>query len=101
MISSGTPAEITDASGLQEISFESDSAVPAALLQSLPGVRDVRIDRHRTVVRGDDETAQSLIGALAANGITIRHLRITAPSLDDAFLRLTRDDLTTHDKDRS
>ncbi|HHW83372.1 MAG TPA: ABC transporter ATP-binding protein, partial [Actinomycetales bacterium] len=66
-----------------------DDATHLAFLSSLPGVAQVRTERGRVVVTGDADSPQAVITALASRGITVRGLRVTSPSLDDAYLALT------------
>lgn len=91
VVASGTPAEIAGATGGQETSFEADPAIDPDALRGLPCVSEVRVDRGRVVVRGDASSPQVVLGALAAQGVVIRRLRVTAPSLDDAYLTLTHE----------
>jgi len=88
-LATGTPAEIAGATGRQETSFSADDATHLAFLSSLPGVAQVRTERGRVVVTGDADSPQAVITALASRGITVRGLRVTSPSLDDAYLALT------------
>lgn len=90
-IAEGTPDDVAGSTGRQEISFETDEEVPAEALRSLPGVGAVTVERGRIVIQGDDDAPQRVIAALADARVTTRHLRITAPSLDEAFLSLTQE----------
>ena len=89
IVASGTPDAIATATGGQETSFAADDAIDPDTLRSLPGVASVDLDRGRVVVRGDADSPQAVLAALASNGVTARQLRVTAPSLDDAYLSLT------------
>lgn len=91
IVASGTPDEVATATGGQETSFALDPGLDVDALRTLPGVATVGIDRGRVVVRGDAESPQVVLGALAERGIVARQLRVTAPSLDDAYLALTRE----------
>lgn len=89
IVASGTPDAIATATGGQETSFAADDAIDPDTLRRLPGVTSVDLDRGRVVVRGDADSPQAVLAALASNGVTARQLRVTAPSLDDAYLSLT------------
>ena len=89
IVASGTPDAIATATGGQETSFAADDAIDPDTLRRLPGVASVDLDRGRVVVRGDADSPQAVLAALASNGVTARQLRVTAPSLDDAYLSLT------------
>lgn len=89
----GTPAELSAAAGRQEISFERPEGFDAAVLRALPGVTEVREERGRVIVVGNEDSPQDVVGALTAAGHALRHLRVTTPTLDEAYLTLTsRDD---------
>ncbi|SDB79770.1 ABC-2 type transport system ATP-binding protein [Raineyella antarctica] len=92
VVSQGTPDELAAAAGGQSISFLPSSPVPLDDLLSLPGVTDVRQDRDRIVVEGDAAAAQNVLAALTTRGVTAGQLRVTGPTLDDAYLRVTEED---------
>ncbi|HHU37694.1 MAG TPA: ABC transporter ATP-binding protein [Propionibacterium sp.] len=94
IVADGTPAEIAGATGQQETSFDHDPELDLAGLERLPGVVSVIIERGRVVVRGDADSPQAVLAALTAVGVAARGLRVTSPSLDDAYLTLTRDGST-------
>lgn len=50
------------------------------------------IDGGRVTVVGGEDSPQAVVGALAGAGIPMRGLRVTTPSLDDAYLALTETD---------
>lgn len=91
IVAEGSPADVAGAAGGQETSFTSDPTITEAWLRSLPGVTEVRTERGRTHVRGDADSPQTLLMALAKEGFTPHELRVESPSLDDAFLRLTQE----------
>ena len=88
----GTPDQLTAAAGRQETSFERPEAFDVEALGALPGVTEVREERGRVVVVGGEDSPQAVVGALAGAGIPMRGLRVTTPSLDDAYLALTETD---------
>lgn len=92
IVAEGTPDELTGATGRQDISFARPSTWGAALREvvgSLPGVGSVRQDRGRIIVTGDAQSPQAVIAALAAANVAVEQLRVTTPTLDDAYLALT------------
>ncbi|MDO5496058.1 MAG: ABC transporter ATP-binding protein [bacterium] len=97
IVASGAPDEIAVAGGHQQTSFDSDPTIDLASLRALPGVADVHTDRGRVIVSGDIGSPQTVLAALSAAGGTARHLRVTSPSLDDAYLALTREAATRAD----
>ncbi|MDO5080357.1 ABC transporter ATP-binding protein [Buchananella hordeovulneris] len=90
VIASGSPAALTGAVGGQETSFAALPQLPLAALRALPDVHEVVVARDRVVVRGGPASPQQVIGALTDVGYPLTDLRVTSPSLDDAFLALTR-----------
>ena len=89
VVADGTPDAITAAGGRQETSFADSDDLDLDLLGRLAGVDDVRRDRGRVVVSGDADSPQTVLAALAAAGVQPRHLRVSSPSLDEAYLTLT------------
>ncbi|MGJ3507293.1 ABC transporter ATP-binding protein [Enemella sp. A6] len=89
IVASGTPDELTRATGRQETSFTRPTDLDPAILRDLPGVTEV-IERHgRVIITGDADSPQAVLGALAAHGVTVQQLRVTSPTLDEAYLTLT------------
>lgn len=91
VVATGSPADIAAASGEQETSFDADAGLDLEVLRAVTGVAAVTVERGRVVVRGDTDSPQAVLAALAARGITPRRLRVTSPSLDDAYLTLTQE----------
>jgi len=76
----------------QRMSFVPSAAVDLALFQDLPDVRTAAFSGDRVVVTGTDNVAAAVFIALHERGIQATHLRVDQPSLDDAFIALTRHD---------
>ncbi|MDO5696908.1 MAG: ABC transporter ATP-binding protein [Dermatophilus congolensis] len=91
VVASGSPDAVASSTGVQETSFEHSPELDLAVLRALVGVQTVAIDRGRVVVTGDTDSPQTVLATLAAVGVPARHLRVTTPSLDDAYLTLTRE----------
>ena len=91
VVASGTPERIALSTGGQETSFAAEPGLDPEVFRTLAGVTDARVDRGRIVVRGDATSPQAVLAALATRGILARELRVTTPSLDDAYLALTRE----------
>ncbi len=63
-------------------------------LAALPGLVSVRHAADgQVIVHGTDETVGTLIALLAEHQITAHHLQVTNPTLDDAFLHLTEQEI--------
>ena len=87
----GTPAELAADTVEQQTSFEADlpdTAIDA--LRALPGVRSVQLVDGRVVVDGDADSPQTVLAHLVAIDHSPRRLRVTQPTLDDAYLRITQ-----------
>jgi len=76
----------------QRMSFIPSSPVDQHVLQALPDVHGVSGSGDRIVVTGTDNVASAVIIALHESGIAATKLRVDQPSLDDAFVALTRDE---------
>ncbi len=74
-----------------EVSF--DREVPADLLARIPGVVSANLtgDKWQITAEDRDPIIRSLVAVSQEQGATIVTLNTLAPSLDDAFLRLTRE----------
>jgi ABC-2 type transport system ATP-binding protein len=76
----------------QRMSFIPSAPFDVAALRALPDVHSVNAVGDRVVVTGTDNVASSVIIALHERGISVGRLRVDQPSLDDAFVALTRSD---------
>jgi ABC-2 type transport system ATP-binding protein len=76
----------------QRMSFIPDAPVDPAILQALPDVHTVSSTGDRVVVTGTDNVASAVIIALHERNVAVTRLRVDQPSLDDAFVTLTRED---------
>jgi ABC-2 type transport system ATP-binding protein len=86
------PEAIATEAGINRVRFVPSQPVDDEALYAVGGVRAVeRKDRFVTVM-GTGDLAASLINALAADGVQVSELEARGGNLDDAFIRLTRDD---------
>ena len=76
----------------QRMSFVPSAAIDPASLQALPDVHTAISAGDRVVVTGTDNVASAVIIALHERGVAAAKLRVDQPSLDDAFVALTRED---------
>lgn len=88
----GSPAELSRAGGRSLITFTLDEGAPDHLhgLRDLPSVADVSLDGAQVSVHGTDDSAAQVVSLLTSRGVGFHGLRISAPSLDDAYMSLTR-----------
>lgn len=89
VVSHGTPDALASATGSQTISFIPSAPIELADLLALPGINTATRDADRIVVTGDAASPQAVLAALISGGITANQLRVTGPSLDDAYLAMT------------
>ena len=84
------PDLVASLGGGAEIRLRTASPVPAALLEGLDGisnvrVRDCQVQVHSTSTR----FPQQMIDTIEQTGPTVSDVRVSAPSLEDVFLSLT------------
>ena len=77
----------------QRMSFLPSAPVDPTFLQGLPDVHTVTTNGDRVVVTGTDNVASAVIIALHERQVAATRLRVDQPSLDDAFVALTQEDL--------
>lgn len=88
----GSPTELAErADGNQIMTFVPSGDVDLQSLRALPSVTDVRFIGEQVRVTGDDDVVGDAIAAVRAQGISATHLRVTQPTLDDAFVSLVSD----------
>jgi len=85
-----TPAVLARTGGTTVIRFASSEGVRVWGLGELASVVDVLVEGNQVTVRGTDGAANDVLAHLTAARIPFEDLRINGPSLDDAYLALTR-----------
>ena len=90
ILDSGTPSELVDRHGRHAtISFTLPEVAARALdLQSVGGVRDVRIDGEHIAVHGDRTSIAFVGAALVRAGTVPADLTVEVPDLEDALIDL-------------
>jgi ABC-2 type transport system ATP-binding protein len=83
----------------QRMSFTPSGPFDLALLQTLPDVHNATAIGDRITVTGSDNVASAVIIALHERGVSVGRLRVDQPSLDDAFVALTRADIRSARED--
>jgi len=91
VVTTGSPAElIRMAGGGATVRFSGDpGAVP--WLREVPGVTEVGGEDGLVVVRGSGPLLARVAAALVARGIEPEDIRVDHPTLEDVYLRLTRE----------
>lgn len=87
-----TPEAIAAQAGGSRVRFVPSQPVDDQDLRAIPGVREIeRKDRYVTVT-GIGDLAGQLIGELSARGIRVSEVEARSGNLEDAFIKLTRDE---------
>ena len=72
--------------------FVSSPPVDDQTLRAIPGVTEIERKEGSITVNGDGDLAGSLINALTARGLRLSEVEASVGNLEDAFIKLTRDD---------
>jgi ABC-2 type transport system ATP-binding protein len=95
VLDQGPPAELVARhAGWAIVRFSSEDPAISDRLRALPGVRDVRRDRGRIVVRGERQVIAQVGALLVAHGQVPPDLDVEVPDLESALLHLLNDDTT-------
>lgn len=91
----GSPGDLANAGGRSMLTFtvqghDVDTLGRLQGIGDLPSVVGMTVDGEQVRVRGGDRTASEVLDHLTRHGVVFRDLRITGPSLDDAYINLTR-----------
>lgn len=87
----GAPADLAASAGAEHFSFVPSHPARLPDLENLPGVESVTVEDGTVTVTGSSVALQTVLTALSGEGITAERLRVTTPTLDDAYLRATRE----------
>lgn len=87
VVAEGTPAEVAARATAQVVRFSVSEALPAGLLEQLPGVTSVQVAGTEYEVRGT-EMAVEVVLAVTGAGQRPRQLRVEQGSLEEAFVSI-------------
>ncbi len=90
-----TPEAIAAKAGGSRVRFVPSQAVDDQTLRAIPGVNEIERKERYVTVTGTGDLAASLINALAAIGVRVSDVEARTGNLEDAFIKLTRDDAST------
>ena len=90
-----TPEALAAQAGGSRVRFVPSQPVDEQTLRAIPGVQAIERKQRYVTVTGTGDLAPAVITALAAIGVQVSDLEARAGNLEDAFLKLTRDDAST------
>jgi ABC-2 type transport system ATP-binding protein len=98
VIALDTPEAIAARAGGSRVRFVPSQPVDEQTLRAIPGVNEIERKERYVIVTGTGDLAGSLINALAAIGVRVSEVDARSGNLEDAFIKLTRDDASTFGK---
>jgi ABC-2 type transport system ATP-binding protein len=90
-----TPEAIAAQAGGSRVRFVPSQPVDEQTLRAIPGVQDIERKQRYVTITGTGDLAPAVITALAAIGVRVSEVEARAGNLEDAFLKLTKDDAAT------
>jgi ABC-2 type transport system ATP-binding protein len=87
-----TPEAITAMAGGTRVRFVPFTPVDDKTLYAIPGVSQIERKERSVTVIGTGDLAASVINSLAKKGVSMSDLEAKTGNLDDAFVKLTRDE---------
>jgi ABC-2 type transport system ATP-binding protein len=90
-----TPEAIAAQAGGSRVRFVPSRPVDEQTLRAIPGVNEIERKERYVTVTGTGDLAGSLINALAAIGVRVSEVEARAGNLEDAFIKLTKDDASS------
>jgi ABC-2 type transport system ATP-binding protein len=93
-----TPEAIAARAGGSRVRFVPSQPVDEPTLRAIPGVNEIERKAGYVTVTGTGDLAGSLINALAAIGVRVSEVEARTGNLEDAFIKLTKDDAVSAGK---
>jgi ABC-2 type transport system ATP-binding protein len=93
-----TPEAIAGRAGGSRVRFVPSQPVDEQTLRAIPGVSEIERKERYVTVTGTGDLAGSLINALAAIGVRVTDVEARTGNLEDAFIKLTKDDDSSVEK---
>ena len=90
-----TPEAIAARAGGSRVRFVPSQPVDEQTLRAIPGVNEIERKERYVTVTGTGDLAGSLINALAAIGVRVSEVEARTGNLEDAFIKLTKDDASS------
>ena len=89
-----TPEAIAAEAGGSRVRFVPSRPIDDETLRAVPGVTQIERKQRFITITGSGDLATALISSLSRVGIQVSSLEARAGNLDDAFIKLTRDEDT-------
>ena len=90
-----TPEAIAAKAGGSRVRFVPSQPVDDQTLRAISGVIEIERKERYVTITGTGDLAASLINTLAAIGVRVSDVEARTGNLEDAFIKLTRDDAST------
>ncbi len=92
VIALDTPEAIAAQAGGSRVRFVPSQPVDEQTLRAIPGVKEIERKERYVIVTGTGDLSGSVINALAAIGVRVSDVEARTGNLEDAFIKLTKDD---------
>jgi ABC-2 type transport system ATP-binding protein len=93
-----TPEAIAAQAGGSRVRFVPSQPVSDETLLAIPGVNEIERKERYVSITGTGDLSGALINALAAIGIRVSEVEARTGNLEDAFIKLTKDDASSAGK---
>jgi ABC-2 type transport system ATP-binding protein len=90
-----TPEAIAARAGGSRVRFVPSQPIDEQTLRAIPGVNEIERKERYVTVTGAGDLAGSLMNALAAIGVRVSEVEARSGNLEDAFIKLTKDDASS------
>jgi len=94
LVALDTPEAIAALAGGTRVRFVPSRPVDDKTLYAIPGVSQVERKERYVTVTGTGDLAASVINSLAKIGVSVSDIEARTGNLDDAFIKLTRDEVS-------
>jgi len=92
VIALDTPEAIAAQAGGSRVRFVPSQPVDEQTLRAIPGVKEIERKERYVIVTGTGDLSGSVINALAAIGVRVSDVEARTGNLEDALIKLTKDD---------
>jgi ABC-2 type transport system ATP-binding protein len=95
VIALDTPEAFAAKAGGSRVRFVPSQPIDDQTLRTIPGVNEIERKERYVTVTGTGDLAGSLINALVAIGVRVSEVEARTGNLEDAFIKLTKDDASS------